>query len=227
MRVALAAEVTQQHPVHRLHCLIYLGAYLGQVGRHEEGLGFARDGLLVALDIGDEIASAEALLVVGALLVEPGQEAEQDENLSRAAATIRAAEDKRDARHWILFRIGVAYHECGRYPEALTYLRECLVVDENYHEIAKAETLEQFGITELAAGDTEQAQMHLRAALDIVVRHDNWFVEARSRRSLGEALAKLGRPDDARREWERALELYTRHGFAQADEVRDLLGHHQ
>lgn len=223
MRFALDAEKTGEYPMHRLHCLIYLGAYLGKLERCDEGLGYAREGLAMALDLRDEISIAEGRLIVGALLVGPGQEAEQDENLGEAATVIRAAEDMRDARHWILFRIGVAYHESGRYSEALTYLRECLVVDESYGELVQAETLEQLGITELAAGNAKEAQVHVRAALDIAVRNGNWHLEARGRRNLGQALAELGQRDDARQEWERALELYSRHGRAQADDLRELL----
>jgi tetratricopeptide (TPR) repeat protein len=68
-----------------------------------------------------------------------------------------------------------------------------------------------------------QAQGHVRAAIDIAVRNSNWHVEARGRRNLGQALAELGQLDEARQEWERALELYARNGLAQADEVRELL----
>lgn len=223
MRVALEAAKTSEYPVHQLHCLIYLGAYLGQLERYDEGLRFAREGLAIALAHADEISIAEGRLIVGALLTGPGQEAEQDENLRQAAEVIRGAKDMRAARHWILFRIGVAYHESGRYSEALTYLRECLGVDESYGELVQAETLEQLGITELAAGNAKEAQVHIRAALDIAVRNGNWHLEARGRRNLGQALAELGQRDDARQEWERALELYSRHGRAQADDLRELL----
>ncbi|WP_020392537.1 ATP-binding protein [Kribbella catacumbae] len=226
MRVALAAETTADDPMHLLHCLIYLGAYLGQLGHHEEGLGLARQGLAIALDVGHEISIAEARLMVGALLVRSGQAAEQDESLAAAAAQIRAAEDQAFARHWVLYRIGVTYHECGRYPEALTYLQECLVVDESYGEVVRAETLEQLGITELAAGNAKEAERQVRAALDIAVRDGNWYLEARRRWNLGQVLVELGQVDEARAEWARALELYERHGFAQADDVRALLAQH-
>ena len=227
MRIALGAEKTAEDPMHLLHCQIYLGAYLGQLGRHDEGLEYARQGLAVALELGHAISIAEGRLIVGALLVRPEQAAEQDESLAEAAALIRATEDQNFARHWIIYRIGVSYHECGRYPEALTYLRECLALDEAYSsEVVRVETLEQLGITELAAGNAEQAQGHVRAALEIAVRNSNWHLEARTRQHLGQALAELGQLDDARKEWEQALELYSRHGMAQADDLRALLAQH-
>jgi tetratricopeptide (TPR) repeat protein len=223
MRDALAAEPMARFPNHRLHTQIYLAAYLGRLGRHDEAFPYAAQGLALALELGSEIPIAEAHLVLGTLLGEVRRFGEQDEHFRTAADLIRRTADVRAARHWILYRIGIAYRQSARYAEALEYLEECLVVDQEYDEHERMETLQELARNELAAGAADRAAIHLRAALEIVVRNDNLLMEARTRQYLGEALAGLGQTEDARAEWNRALALARSSGLREVTELEALL----
>ncbi|MEV6282445.1 NB-ARC domain-containing protein [Kribbella sp. NPDC051770] len=224
MREALDAEPTSRHLNHELHCRIYLAAYLGRLGRHEEAFPQAEQGLALAVEFGAEIPIAEAHLVLGTLYGEVQRYAEQDEQFRTAAELVRRTEDVRAARHWILYRIGVAYRQSERSAEAVTYLRECLAVDEEeYDELERMETLQELGRNELALGEAAEAAAHLSAALEVAVRNENLLMEARTRQYLGEALAALGRGAEARAEWERALRLARASGLREAAELDVLL----
>lgn len=224
MRDALAAEPTSRFPNHRLHCQIYLAAYLGRLDRHDEAFPYAEQGLALALELAAEIPIAEAHLVLGTLYGEVRRFGEQDEQFRTAAELVRRTEDVRAARHWILYRIGIAYRQSARHAEALEYLEECLAVDEEeYDEHERMETLQELARNELAVGAADRAAAHLRAALEIAVRNDNLLMEARTRQYLGEALAGLGRHEDARAEWIRALAPARSSGLREAAEIEALL----
>jgi tetratricopeptide (TPR) repeat protein len=224
MRDALAAEPTSRYANHRLHCQIYLAAYLGRLGRHEEAFPYAEQGLALALELGAEIPIAEAYLVLGTLHGEVRRFGEQDEHFRTAAELVRRTEDVRAARHWILYRIGIGYRQSARHAEALAYLEECLAIDEEeYDELERMETLQELARNELAVGDADRAAFHLRDALEIAVRNDNLLMEARTRQYLGEALAGLGKDEDARAEWNRALALARSRGLREAAEIEALL----
>jgi hypothetical protein len=88
--------------------------------------------------------------------------------------------------------------------------------------VIEAEALIDLAETELAGEDFATAAEHLLEAIALL-QEVNWALEAFSRHRLGEVLVRQERPDDARREWLTALELYERHGWRQAEELRVLL----
>lgn len=203
------------------YALIYLGSYLMEVGRVDEGIASVDRGIAEALRQGCEGAEAEGRLMLGIAAGMQGRPEVQDQEFDRAVQMMLRVGTQLE-RHWILVQVGSSYREAGRLDESLAYFRQCHTAAlANSIPLELADALEGLGRTELAQGVLAPAEDHLLTALDLT--RGTWQSEARVREHLGRVLRAQSRPDEARTQWVAALELLVRHGAPQADELRALL----
>jgi tetratricopeptide (TPR) repeat protein len=69
-------------------------------------------------------------------------------------------------------------------------------------------------------GEPAAACDELTAALQIAVKISNTFEQAAIHRELAENHHATGENQQARRHWEQALDLYTRQGMPEADQIQ-------
>ncbi|MEV6413250.1 helix-turn-helix domain-containing protein [Kribbella sp. NPDC051718] len=201
---------------------IFLGSFLLELGRLDEAIASTSSGVAEAVRHGHQVAEADGRLILGTIAGKQGRTAAQDEEFHRAVEALNRVGAK-VGRHWAWCMIGISYRENGRLDESLTYFQQCHTAAlANQDEFEISEALEGLGLTELALGSLPSAEQHLLAALEVAQR--NWQSEARVREHLGHALHGLGRPDEAKAQWQAALGLLVRHGAPRTAELRALLG---
>ncbi|WP_020390183.1 tetratricopeptide repeat protein [Kribbella catacumbae] len=83
--------------------------------------------------------------------------------------------------------------------------------------------LSDFGRGWSLRGDHYQAREQFEQALEIATRFPGENLEAKARDRLGRTLLALGRPEEARTHWQRAVVLYRQVADPAADEVQDQL----
>ncbi|MDX6280926.1 MAG: hypothetical protein QOH03_1997, partial [Kribbellaceae bacterium] len=222
-RASIAAPKVVEYPEHRQFCLMNLADCLQKSGRPEEGLEWAREALAMTIERQDERGEPEAHLVLGTIYGRLGRREEQDEEFARAADLARVS--KIDTQHhWILLHIGRSYRETGRPELAVPVLAEVAEYNrERGAELRLVETQVQQALAELDLGRGEQARDLLLAGLKVAKRFENQSLEATVRLHLGRAYAALGSPEQARAEWIASVDICSRHGLPQADEVQELL----
>ncbi|GAA3586747.1 ATP-binding protein [Kribbella ginsengisoli] len=207
----------RQHPFAH----VYLGAYLMEVDRVDEGIASVDRGIAEALRHGNEGAEAEGRLMLGIAAGKQGRPEAQDEEFRRALELMARVGTQLE-RHWILVMVGTSYREAGRPGESLRYFRRChTTAISNGLPFEIADALEGLGRAELALGVLDRAEEHLLGALGLT--RGTWQSEARVREQLGHALQEAGRSDEARAQWQAALTLLIRHGAPRVDEVAGLL----
>ncbi|MFI5711052.1 NB-ARC domain-containing protein [Kribbella sp. NPDC051620] len=215
--VTLALELAE--PIQRVACLVDLGYTLGRAGRAAEGLPFAEEALeeierrqIRRYEIGANVA-------VGALAGWLGDLKRQKAAFDRA---ISLMEPGRSVGHRQL--IGRSLQEAGQYEASLQVLNGALVDARTAKlEIHEADILRELGCTYLELDEWGKAQEVLARGLEIALRYPADHREPPLRHHLGRTYAGLGRPEEARAEWEQALDRYRRAADSRADEVVELL----
>ena len=208
----------------------HLALLLAHQGRSEEALPFARTA------IQKDPNFADAHNVLGAILKRLGHFNEAEAVLRRAIAL------KHNDKTLAHYNLGVVLLKQGREKEALAALREA-VRQYPDHKPAKRELAEveaNFGATLNALGRFEEAETHLRRAIELAPkkwsmahaslvaalfgqeRYGEAFNIARigvierpesadAHNDLGAILAKMGRYDEAMQRFDRALALNPAH----------------
>jgi DNA-binding SARP family transcriptional activator len=121
------------------------------------------------------------------------------------------------------YSMGTALTHAGRVTEGLRTLNDALLLFHE-HQQTQWEGVTHFRIAEahLAAGRPAEAAAHAEQALALRVVNGEWR-RATVLVVLGRALWSLGQQDRATVTWRDALEVFTRLGSAEAEEVRGLL----
>ncbi len=221
-RQTLRAPLTAQYPQHRQHALIDLGRFEGALGRLEQGLELAVDGLRLAQERNDPVGEAEARLVLGMVSGKMGRFDDQDDYFRTASRLMTESGGESEIRY-LCRHSGISLRDSGRLAESAIFLEHHLrMASKTGVDSVQAEALIDLAETELATEDFATAAEHLLASIALV-KEVNWTLEALGRHRLGEVLVRLARPDDARREWLTALQLYERHGWRQAEKLREQL----
>lgn len=220
---SIAAPKTGGYPEHRQFCLLNLADCLQKSGRPEDGLEWAREALAMTIERQDERGEPEAHLTLGMIYGRLGRREEQDEEFARAADLARAS--KIDTQHhWLLLHIGRSYRETGRPELASPVLAEAAEFNRGRGaELRLAETQVQQALAELDLGRGGSAKELLLAGLEVAERFENQSLEATVRLHLGKAHTALGSPEQARTEWTTAVDICSRYGLPQVDEVQELL----
>jgi transcriptional regulator with XRE-family HTH domain/tetratricopeptide (TPR) repeat protein len=204
-------------------CLLDLGYSLGRTGRPAEGLPFAEEALAVIESHQIHRFEVGVNVAVGALAGWLGDLGRQRAAFDRALSLMPSRSRIGPAAvHRSL--IGRALQETGQYDASLEVLTGALADARAAKlEIIESDLLCELGCTWLEVGDWAKAQEVLTAGLEIALRFPTDNREPTLRHHLGRALAGLGRPTEARVEWEQALTKYRQVADLRADEVSELL----
>ncbi|TDD60449.1 helix-turn-helix domain-containing protein [Kribbella antibiotica] len=198
-----------------------LALCLERVGRLDEAMVVARSALDLALSLADDIAESEARLSIGVIAGRLGWSAEQDRSFELGESLIRRSSPEHV--DFLISTIGESYLRCNRNESARSWLLERQAeFRASGNKSALAELLQSLGAAEIALTSYDAAAPVLFEALELN-GDNNSELEARIRHQLGRALNGLGQTEPAREQWLLALELYTRYGLPQADEVQGLL----
>jgi tetratricopeptide (TPR) repeat protein len=210
--------------------LAWLLACLGGTRNMTGHVDAARECLAEALAIrrrsGDRPGEAAVLNMLGIGLTRAGRYAEALEYLE-SAADIYASLSTRLYLGLVLSNTGPVLLGLKRHDDALDCLHRALAI------IAQTGEQHGMGLTESNLGDTyldlgrlDEAVAHYRRALaaldDTEIDHED---QAGVLVNLGQALARLDRPDEARQAWQTALPILDRLGDPRAARLReDLAG---
>lgn len=221
MRGAVEASAAQDYQWMLSYCLPALAEFLERLDRLDEGMAQARAGLELALSRADEAAEGQTRFILGVIAGRLGRPADQDREFELAAQLIRT--NYPGAYHWMAHAIGDAYRRCGRPENARSWLLAPQAeVSFVRSQFAVAESLRTLGAVEVELAAYDDGRGHLEEALALI-GDNSGELEARIRQSLGDALSGLGEAEPAQEQWRLALELYSRYGLPQAEEVRSLL----
>lgn len=135
-----------------------------------------QDPVAAAVRRGDEEGEVDGRMPLGVVAGKQGRWADQDREFERVLEVMRQ-DVHPSVRHYNLQQIAISYREDGRLEKALAVSEECHRAAIDFgNEFAIAEALEELGRTQLARGELEVAERHLRAALESV--EGNWQPEA-------------------------------------------------
>jgi tetratricopeptide (TPR) repeat protein len=190
-------------------------------GRLEPG----RDRLIEALDIrrrsGDQAGEGAVLNSLGVGLSEAARYAEALDYLG-PALDIFVSLGSRLYEGLVLSNAGGALLGLKRHDEALDYLERALAINrETGERHGEGLTESKLGHACLDLGRLDEAVAHygraLAALADTEIDHED---QADVLVNLGQALARLDRPDEARQAWQTALPILDRLGDPRSARVR-------
>jgi tetratricopeptide (TPR) repeat protein len=206
--------------------LLVLGWAYSVTGRPADADGCFTEALEIGRRAGDRIAETLALNSIAVSLTHQGRFDEAIDCLREALDILAATGEQRSLHAGLVQNnLGDALRYLNRFGEALPHVEQSLAIHQkigdpfctSITEITLAETY-------LGLGRYEDAIRHCRKALTIqhdTARHSTTRAEALC--CLGDALAALGRADEARETWLTALPILDRLGDHQAAEVRGRL----
>ncbi|NUT52148.1 MAG: tetratricopeptide repeat protein [Saccharothrix sp.] len=195
---------------------------IAEVGRHQPGR--ALEHLKIALDRwrqdGTRWGVAWAMRDTGAAYDRLGQHTKAIELLEQALAM-----HLEDGDTWgeatALSGLAKAHVETGDYERALAEAERALEIRREHNdERNTGKALNDLSAVHLAMGDFEQAASHAAQALETLTAVDYWHGQALSSELLGDALGKLGRPEEAAVRWRAAIDFYESLGDPRAAALR-------
>ncbi|WP_051468590.1 AfsR/SARP family transcriptional regulator [Actinomadura oligospora] len=125
---------------------------------------------------------------------------------------------------YALYLVGQIQESLGQHAHALGAYDEALTVCWTHSlPLREAQVLTRMAETRLALGQFQDAADTASQSLAVARVIGVDWQQARTRVVLGRAWAALGQTSRARREWRAALDIFTRLGIAEADDVRALL----
>lgn len=222
LTLAVAALEDVDHAAYRVSTLVNLSHVLERAGRQEAGLEYGRRSLRMARELGDDESVAMAALVVG-MIYGARKDARQTESFATAVAAMRRAGPPRGLA-MVFHQMGVSYLESHQYEAAYDALAESLRIYRNDNAVPYLpDVQEDLGRLQLSAGDTDGAVVQFNEALEGAIASGRWDREASVRTRLGEALAALGRTEEARLHLTEAVGIYGRRGMRAVEDARALL----
>ncbi|MEU4396420.1 tetratricopeptide repeat protein [Kribbella sp. NPDC023855] len=223
LRVALPLARARGDLKQVVSCLIELAYALVKTGEPAEAKA-AIDELLVLAPQEDRARMEAAIQVVaGAAAGALGDLAGQRAAFDRAIAIHRERGSSRPGMiHWA--QMGMSLVESGQYDEGWPMLTEVLCqARADGLPVIEFDLLTDLGKGWSLRGDHQQALEYFEQALEIAIRFPAENQEGRTRDRLGRTLLALGRPEEARMHWQRAVVLYQQLADPAADEVQELL----
>jgi tetratricopeptide (TPR) repeat protein len=204
--------------------LIDFGFGLGRMGKPEEGLPYAEEGLALVAEVEGTRFRSAGHLTVGVLAGQVGDLERQ----WRAFDEVLTMSDRPHAGIHAIHKsiMGRALRETGQQAAALDLLQANLAEIQGMGmDVIEADTLGDLGAVFLETGDFSRALENLEAGLAVASRHPAEHREAPLLKLFGEALAAVGRLSEAHEAWQRAATLYDREADPRAADVRSLLDH--
>ncbi|MEV8373841.1 helix-turn-helix domain-containing protein [Kribbella sp. NPDC056861] len=222
-RAAVTLARNLPDPLLLVACLIDLAYGLGRIGQPADGLPFAEEAVVLVERHQLHSQEINANIVVGAVAGWLGDLERQRAAFDRALTLMPSRTTVGPSTlHRSL--MGRALQETGQYQAALEVLTNALTdAREAKLEVVESDLLRELGSTWLALGEPTKAEEVLTASLEIALRFPADHREPAIRHHLGQALAGLSRPEDARLQWEQALTQYRQAADPRAEEVVALL----
>ncbi len=200
--------------------LVNLGTLHRRLGRYEVAAEHQQRAAELFAELGDQRLEGYALGNLGTVLSLLGRHAEGLAHLETALARCRATGDPA-AEGTALASIGAVYQRQARFPEALDKLHQALAISrETGDRSQEMETLNILGTTLYAMGEPAAALARHRAALACGEQTGDRYEQARALDGIATALDADGHGDEARGQWQQALEIYTMLGVPEARQVR-------
>ncbi|MFC8668730.1 ATP-binding protein [Streptomyces sp. NPDC057199] len=196
-----------------------LGLACANVGRHDEAVEELRRALELAEGSGDLDGQAHAHESLARAWGSVGGDQMAWEHATHALRLFRETRDVMWEAE-ALNIVGRYAARLGLYDEARAPLLDALVLCRRYGNPAgEADTLTSLGRLAYDTRDDSQALDRYQQALGVTRNIGDVWQEADALDGLGQTYARLGRPDESRRSWLQALELY-RSQHRRVDETR-------
>src|SRR6185437_1586740 len=201
--------------------LACLGGARNMTGRVDAARECLTEALAIRRRSGDRPGEAAVLNMLGIGLTRAGRYAEALEYLE-SAADIYASMGTQLYLGLVLSNTGPVLLGLKRPDEALDCLNRALtIITQTGEQHGMGLTESNLGDTYLELGRLDEAVAHYRRALaalaDTEIDHED---QADVLVNLGQALARLDRPDEARQAWQTALPILDRLGDPRAAQVR-------
>ncbi|WP_433011850.1 tetratricopeptide repeat protein [Kribbella sp. CA-294648] len=205
-----------------VNCLIELAYVLVRIGEPAEAKAAVDE--VLALPPEDWMhLEAAVRLVAGSAAGALGDLAGQRAAFDRVIAVHR---ERGRGRTALLHQeqMGMSLVESGQYDAGWPMLAEALErARADGLAMIEFDLLTDFGKGWSLRGDHQQAREYFEQALEIAIRFPAENQEGRTLDRLGRTLLALGRPEEARMHWQRAVVLYQQFADPAADEVQELL----
>ncbi|MBG0831620.1 tetratricopeptide repeat protein [Planomonospora sp. ID67723] len=196
-----------------------LGHIHRRTGRYEIAVNHFQLALAIADQAGDRTMEANVLNQLGVVYGRLGrlQEALDHQRRSLDLSTDTA---NRVVHADVLVEIGDLHHRSGRYQHARDHYRQALaVIGETGDPVIKIAALNGLGQAACATGDPAQALDHHHQALKLALAMSHSYGQACAHCGIGDALHLTDR-NAATESWRQALNLFTRLGVPETEEVR-------
>ena len=203
----LSIVKSENDPVLAAEILSMYGPVLTSMGEMDRALRSVSEGLDAARRSGDLWHIAYALMMQGGILAGSGRNQEALASSKEALAHFRALGDIR-LIVVTLNTLGFAAMQLSRHPEAREFLEESLTLVTPTDDPWSAGTAYgNLGIIELAQGNAQEAQTLLQKSISLFSGMGMMGDIALYLMFLGEALAALGKREEAEDRWLHAIQL--------------------
>jgi tetratricopeptide (TPR) repeat protein len=220
--VALPAAQRLDDPALRAQALADMGRSALRLGRFEESERCLEDALALFRTLDDPPGQARVLQYLGYMNDMRGNNAEGI-RYARRTLEVHRATGNEAGQCQALNQIGWLLTLTGNHEQALVYCGQALDLLERRGEWwGAAATLDSLAHAHRALGDWSQAIACLERAIELHERPEagDRVMIANALTRLGETLLDAGKPEAARRAWERALRFYEEVRHPRADELR-------
>ena len=220
LRQALTLYGQAGDPTGEATVLHTLGSVFERAGRLPEAIDSCERALVLARRTGSRRGEAHALNILAEVELKAGQYPAAGDHLYQALALFREL-GNRTNEAGVLDSLGTLHLRLGHPGPAADSYAQALAI---FHEVGARDyeswALNGLGEAALAAGQPAEARDRHAAALDGTAAPDQ---RARAHTGLGHAHRALGDESQARLDYQRAVDLYTRIGAPEARTVRGFL----
>ncbi|MFD0664990.1 tetratricopeptide repeat protein [Thermocatellispora tengchongensis] len=201
-----------------------LGLVLLLLGQYEPALRELGRALRLFEELDDLTGQGQVLNNMGLAFVRQNLLEEALDHMRRSLVLFRGTGD-RPRQGYALNDIGAVYQRTGNHVEALDYHSEALAVArETGDKALEAAALNGLGNTNRLFALRESVLEFHEQALRIAEEIGDRYEQAQAHEGIAGVHDGLGRAEDARDHWRRALSIYVSLGSPDADRVRSSLG---
>ncbi|WP_433214205.1 AfsR/SARP family transcriptional regulator [Microtetraspora malaysiensis] len=181
---------------------------LFQLHQLDEAESCLTSGLQIVRETGDETGEMSALTNL-AIIYRSRRQYQQSREHSLQALALARSTGRKTAEANVLNNLGTCEDHLGNYAEALTFLQSALDI---YHQVDDSDgvgvALANIGAVHLHRRSLSEALVWLQQALPLARAVGNRINEAETLTHLGETLAGLNRPKEARHHLNQARSLW-------------------
>ncbi|CCH31245.1 BTAD domain-containing putative transcriptional regulator [Actinosynnema sp. NPDC047251] len=219
-REGLAAADRHGDPAVRVLAHRLLGAAVTYAGLHDEAAAHLSEALALAEDLGDALAQAHTHRSLAQIAERLGHDRQALEHATSALDLYRSL-GRPALEALALNAVGWYLARLGEYGRARAHCEAAL--DRAGREVDAA-ARDSLGYIAHQTGDHAAAVAHYERALALFREDGDAFSESHTLDRLGHPYRALGRPDEARRAWQRAVRLFeAQHRGEEARRVRLLI----